>query len=119
MLDRSLEHNAVSTERCAGLLAKNEVPYDLLLDLATWESVRADIVELMRDAELQAHIGRHFERLHVLTQLHARILDLTIGIGSTIRGNETSRDNIVGTMRSITASVAASADHLRKELTRF
>ena len=119
MVDGSLQSNLEAIEFLDSLLAEDRFPYDLRLDLGTWESVRGEVNELLRDAKLQAHLARYFERLKVLTALHGRLLDSKIGGAATIGNAARTSHKLIEDLQRIAKEIRASTATLRKDLPRL
>jgi len=72
---RELDFNRERLQHFADVLRKDEVLYDLGLDLSVWEVTKGEIVPLLRDPALQQRLAYHFGQLNALSKVSGLSMD--------------------------------------------
>jgi hypothetical protein len=114
IVDKTLEANGVAAVKLVQAINAGAVPVDPKFELETWASVRAELAELLDDAQIRADLARHFGRIAVLVDVHRHYLDAMVEFNADA---EVTKYQLRGEMATIAESVWRTAARLRRQLT--
>lgn len=97
----AMRHNLDRLRHLTSSLEKDQIPFDVALDVTAWDVSKQEIIPFLQDAGLQREIGHHFTRLESIRRLTALLLEQSTGVASALRGSQQVRKTL--------------SEHLRKE----
>ena len=91
IIKATLTENQTRLSITVSALNNGEVQLDTQLDVSAWDAVKDDLSEYLHDPDLKKRIAYHFSRLNTMSKLNSMYLDLSVGIGSALTGNEQTK----------------------------
>jgi hypothetical protein len=117
-LATAVRHNAEGLRLFSGALQKNQVPFDIGLDVSAWDVSKQEIIPFLQDAEMQRRIAHHFTRIESLRRSAALLLEQSFGVASALQGAAQTRKALSAHLQGQSDSLSHEADQLANDIER-
>jgi len=94
VLAATLDANADRLVVLQNKLRNKLCPFDSGLDITSWEVVKPELVQFLRDPQLQSGLARHFSELASASRLTSQYLGYVAGVEAALGGIEVAREKL-------------------------
>jgi hypothetical protein len=117
-LATAVRHNTERLRHLSETLQKDQVPFDVGLDVSAWEVSKQEITPFLQDADMQRRIAYHFTRTESLRRLAALLLDQYVGVTSVLVNAPQNRQALRNRMQSETDNLYREPEGLANDISK-